>query len=224
VRALWSLVDSQLTEKSPTKRRELDADLAGSRHWYIDFKSEVALSQQHHAVGQQQGLFHVVRHEQDGRAVSRTEVRYQLLHLETCQRVECGEGFIEQQQLRFAYQCARERDSLCLSPGERRGPHVRVRRQTNLFESANRRRAGGARTLEAQRDVLQTRLELTSRGSWKTTVRDRGTSSSPESGVSRPASKRSRVVLPLPLFPNKATNSPRRILKSRPLSAGCSPN
>jgi len=116
VRALWSLVDSQLTEKSPTKRRELDADLAGSRHWYIDFKSEVALSQQHHAVGQQQGLFHVVRHEQDGRAVSRTEVRYQLLHLETCQRVECGEGFIEQQQLRFAYQCARERDSLCLSP------------------------------------------------------------------------------------------------------------
>ena len=75
-------------------------------------------------------------HEQDRGAVSRTEVRDQLLHLETGQSVKCREGLIEQQQLWFAHQCARERDPLRLSRRECRGPHVGVRRQTDLIERA----------------------------------------------------------------------------------------
>jgi len=95
--------------------------------------------------------------------VSRTEVRYQLLHLETCQRVECGEGFIEQQQLRFAYQCARERDSLCLSPESVAGHTFAC----DARPTSSRAPIAAARVaLERSRPsatFCQTRLELTSR-------------------------------------------------------------
>jgi hypothetical protein len=56
--------------------------------------------------------------------------------------------------------------------------------------------------------LRQTRIHGSSRGSWNTAARAGGTVTLPLSTRSRPARLRSRVVLPEPLRPSKATNSP----------------
>ncbi|CAO5161418.1 hypothetical protein FAIPA1_200053 [Frankia sp. AiPs1] len=63
-----------------------------------------------------------------------------------------------------------------------------------------------------------------SRGSWKTTARRSGTSSSPPASESRPARARRRVLLPEPLRPSNATNSPGAASRSMPRSTRRGPN
>ncbi len=64
-----------------------------------------------------------------------------------------------------------------------------------------------------------------SRESWKTTDTLPGTRIRPlpDTAASRPASARSSVLLPQPLGPSRATNSPRSISRSTPLSTPLGP-
>jgi hypothetical protein len=62
------------------------------------------------------------------------QLGYEPLHVESRQRVERGERFVEQHQLRFPDQRRRERDALGLPSRQRRQPCVRVLGQPDLVE------------------------------------------------------------------------------------------
>ena len=76
-----------------------------------------------------------------------------------------------------------------------------------------RSRASGPR--RPSTTLSSTRAHGSSRASWNTTARRAGTTARPSKPSSRPASARSNVLLPLPLRPSSARNSPSRSSRSR---------
>src|SRR3954447_9969435 len=72
--------------------------------------------------------------------------------------------------------------------------------------------------------LVRTRCQGSSRGSWKTMARRSGTRRKPSTSLSSAPSARRNVLLPEPLRPRSATNSPARISRSRPLIITLSPN
>ena len=169
--------------------------------------------------------------------------RLQLLQLEARLlaqlAVERGERLVEQQHLRPLGERARERDALALPAGElvdlaRR----RIRRAAPAPASrrpARRSRPSAGRPASARTPHCR-------RPSGAETARSSGTSCSPAadraarrqgpapasstrpaSGVSKPASRRSSVVLPQPEGPSSAKNSRSWISRVRPSTAVKSP-
>ena len=96
------------------------------------------------------------------------------LHAQAGQRVEGGEGLVEQQQLRLADQRPRQGHPLGLATRERAGPGVGV------AASPTSRRAvtaalRGPGTWKTQHHVAPDPLGGHQTGSWNTTVRTSGT-------------------------------------------------
>ena len=108
----------------------------------------------HHqdAVGERNRLVDVMRDEQDTGPVRGDELAHQRVHANASQRIERGERFVEQQQLRLLHQRASKGDALRLAAGQVARPVVEPVAQSDL-----RQRGGCARTcvrtVETERDV-----------------------------------------------------------------------
>jgi hypothetical protein len=72
--------------------------------------------------------------KQDGGRVPAAELLEQRVHPDPGQRVKRSEWLVEQQQLRLTNQCARQRDPLRLTAGQRLGPVAFVVGQADLVE------------------------------------------------------------------------------------------
>ncbi len=149
----------------------------------------------------------------------RHSVLDQPLHLDARERVQRAERLVEQQQARVVHQRPRQRHALPLAAREPRGPFARRARPAppgpaRLAASSRRRAARPSVTLSSTRfhgsrraswnmiaDVLAHRLaDLASLLSMLSGAAIRGLPS--------PATSRSSVLLPQPLRPTMATNSP----------------
>ena len=95
---------------------------------------EVAVTEHEHAVGEQDGLVDVVRHEQHCGPVAVAQPPQQRVHPDPRQGVERTEGFVEQEQLRLAHHRAGERDTLRLAARKRLRPVALVSREADLVE------------------------------------------------------------------------------------------
>ena len=76
-----------------------------------------ALSHHEDAVGEHDGFIHVVRHEQDRRAMPLEQCSDEGLHLQPSQSVQRREGLVEEQQLWLAHQGTRECHALRFATG-----------------------------------------------------------------------------------------------------------
>ena len=94
------------------------------------------------AVGQQHGLFHVVRDEHDREAALAPEGADQRLHAQAGEGVKRTERLVEQQHGRVARQRAGEGHALGLASRERVGPGVGVGLEPDLGQRPDR--AGAA--------------------------------------------------------------------------------
>ncbi len=92
------------------------------------------------------------------------EVGHQVLHLEAGQRVECGEGLVEQEEPGFARQGPGQGHALGLAARQRAGPGVGTLLETDLAQRVDGRRAGRRRLGEPVTTVRQTRMDATRRG------------------------------------------------------------
>ena len=138
------------------------------------------------------------------------------MHLDPGQRVERAERLVEQQQARAADQGARQRHALPLAAREHRRPVVGAVGEADVAQSAVSRRRAPAGLSRAMPTLSITRCQGSSRASWNSsrTVGCRPATCAPPIGDapslarSRPASRRSSVVLPPPERPTTATNWP----------------
>lgn len=90
------------------------------RHRLIE--RNASLFDQQDPVGKRDGLLHVVRHEQRGKAMLTPQPLDQRMHLDAGQGVERAERLVQQQQLRTMHERARQRDALPLAARQLRGP------------------------------------------------------------------------------------------------------
>ncbi len=165
----------------------------------------------HHqdAIGESDRLVDIVRDEQDARLMIGDEFADELVHADAGQRIERGERLVEQQKLGLLDQRAGKGDALGLSAREIARPVVQSFAESDLGE-----RCSGAfarvRCLQAERHVAP---EVVPRQQPMFLKHDRRPPRRQRCGrpgsESRPARARSSVVLPQPLSPSKATNSPR---------------
>jgi hypothetical protein len=118
---------------------------------------------------------------------------------------------------------ARASAARCASPPESVPGQASIRwdSPTSAKAASARRRASPPERPSAT--FRQTRFHGRRRGSWNTTARADGTATSWPSAASRPARVRRSVVLPEPLRPRSATNSPCAISRSRPSSTVVAP-
>ena len=215
------LANPELGEKTLVQLGETGtAERPWSRQVDPVVERDAAVGEHDDAVREDDRLVDVVRDEQHRRLVHGAEVPDQLTHLDAGQRVERGERLVEQEQLWLSHQGPGERDPLRLPARERRRPCLLPLAQPDLVERGTRRGTRSAPPFWPTTTLRHTFCDGTSRGSWKTTVRAGGTHTAPSSAGSRPARMRSSVVLPLPLAPRSATNSPERISRSTPSSTG----
>ena len=138
-----------------------------------------------------------------------TRSKQQRVHPDARQRVERAERLVRQEQRRLAHQRARQRHALLLAARKRVRPGILAAGQADIGE----RRPpplGRIRMAQADGDVLQRVSQGSSRESWNSTDRFSGTSMlpCPSTSSSSAASARSSVLLPEPLRPISATNSP----------------
>ena len=96
------------------------AAVARARRGVGRVEHDPAAVQHQHAVGERDGLVHVVRDEQDGRVVTLPEVEHQRVHPQPRQRVQRRERLVEQQQARRADQRPGQRRPLGLPAPVRR--------------------------------------------------------------------------------------------------------
>lgn len=66
------------------------------------FMRDVSILHHQDPVGQQNGFLDVMRHKQDGASVPVPELPDEILRLDPGQRIQRGEGLVEQQQVGFA--------------------------------------------------------------------------------------------------------------------------
>ncbi len=89
------------------------------------WSSEIRPGAQHEdAVGQDHGLFHVVRDEEHPGVVPAAQVGHEILHAQAGQRVEGGEGLVEEQELGFANEGPGQGHALGLATRQRAGPGI----------------------------------------------------------------------------------------------------
>ena len=72
---------------------------------------------QHHAISQTHSFAHVVSNENDGAAGFRPDALQFVVQQIASLRVECGEGFVHQQDVRLGGQSASQCDALPHSAG-----------------------------------------------------------------------------------------------------------
>ena len=183
-----------------------------------------------HAVGDRERLLLVVCHQHGGGARLAQNLPHLLAHRGAQIGVEIGERLVEQDHLRPRRQGARQRHALLLPAGELIGgapaqPGQPDRRQRGVdARIAVRAMPGQAEghvlrhaEMRKQRVVLKDHphpaplgrhpaAAARARGAHDVAARSR---SSRRRGRSKPAMRRSAVVLPQPLGPSKARNSPR---------------
>eukprot|EP01022_Parablepharisma_sp_SALTPOND_P005681 TRINITY_DN1232_c0_g1_i1.p3 TRINITY_DN1232_c0_g1~~TRINITY_DN1232_c0_g1_i1.p3 ORF type:complete len:583 (+),score=222.90 TRINITY_DN1232_c0_g1_i1:13557-15305(+) len=109
------------------------------------------------AVGQQDGLIHVVRDQQHARTMTRQQLAHQRMHADAGQRIEGGKGFIQQQQARLAHQGTRQCHALCLATGEVTWPVIESTTQPDLFQRRLCERLADP-VIEAQGDIAPERI------------------------------------------------------------------
>ena len=114
----------------------------------------------------------------------------------------------------------RARAARCCSPPESSWGQAFSRPASPTSSSACRPRSEASLERRPRVTLSRTRFHGSSRESWKTTDTFSGTSTRPVPATprSRPARERRSVLLPEPLRPSSATNSPGAISRSRPLS------
>ncbi len=140
-------------------------------------RDDAALVEHQHPVGQRDRLLHIMGHDQHGGPVRAPERQDEVVHAITGQRVEGGEGLVEQQQLGFAHQSAGERDALRLPAGERQRPGVEPMTKADLLERGFAAVAHPV-ALRPRATFFHTGFQGSSRASWNTTARESGTSTS----------------------------------------------
>ena len=108
-----------------------------------------------HAIGDEDGLLDVVRHEQHGQAVPLPDVGQELLHDAARERVERTERLVHQQQAGSIGERARDRDPLLHAARE-----LARLRVGELVEPDERQQLVGARALLGARQLLAAQREL----------------------------------------------------------------
>src|SRR5487761_409390 len=78
-----------------------------------------AIAKDENAIGENQGFVHVVGDQKDGWTMTAMKLTDELVHLDSSDCVEGAERFVQQQQLRFPDECARQRNALRLSARQR---------------------------------------------------------------------------------------------------------
>src|SRR5690242_11048969 len=115
----------------------------------------------HDHVANGNGLRHVVRDEYHRRAIPSQEREELLLQLEARERVDRGEGLVEQQHLRLQRKRARDADPLCHATGKLARIRVleiaETHRDEKLLGDATRFASSETTRAQADRDVLQHR-------------------------------------------------------------------
>ena len=125
-------------------------------------------------------------------------------------------GSSSKQQFGLANQGAGQRDPLGLATGQRARPHLGLVGQVHLVERVERLSAAPPTVAGKPMVTLRsTRCQGSSRGSWNTMARRSGTRRTPSTSPSSAPSARRNVLLPEPLRPSSATNSPRADLAGR---------
>ena len=104
------------------------------------------------------------------------------------------------------------------SPPDRVTGQARARSVSPTSASAVSARAAASGARSPRATLARTRRQGSRRGSWNAIATGPGTSSSPVTSRSSPATARSSVDFPVPLTPSRATNSPGAISRSRPSS------
>jgi hypothetical protein len=94
--------DAQLAQQAGPQIREL---LAGARPWTRDMDALIEryapLGQDNDPIRKQNGLVDIMCDEHHGRAMPVPKLRNEFLHPDPRQRIQTGERFIQQQQVRF---------------------------------------------------------------------------------------------------------------------------
>ena len=139
---------------------------------------------------------------------------HQRLHAQPRQRIQRRERLVEQQQFGLAHQSAGEAGALRLAAGQGERPGIDAVGEPDLPQRCRARgRAGPRRASPAPRCA-----KPVSRAAAAVPGTPRRDASAPRGDRartgSRPASVRSSVVLPDPLRPSSATNSPAAICRS----------
>ena len=95
-----------------------------------------------HPVGQFDRLVHVMGDQQDAESVPAPQVEQQRPHGQPGERVQRAERLVEQQQLRFGHQCARQRNPLRLTAGQSQRPGLGVVGEADLGQRPLAARSG----------------------------------------------------------------------------------
>ena len=124
---------------------------ARARERHLDLGDDAARARRHHdhAVGQVERLLDVVGHEQRRARLRLERLGEPRLHLRAGERVERGEGLVEQQQRPAGEERAQEGDALAHAAGELVGGRALEARQAEALEE--RRRAAARLAAAARR-------------------------------------------------------------------------
>ena len=156
--------------------------------------------------------------EQHGGLVALAQLSQQVVHPEPGEGVERPERLVGQQQLRLAHQRAGQGDPLLLAAGQLLGQARSRPGEPDLGERCAAR-ARARRAIDSEHDVVEHACPWQQPRVLKHHRRCSGTASVPSPAPwSRPATARSNVLLPEPLRPSSATNSPARDVRSIPWS------
>jgi elongation factor P--beta-lysine ligase len=90
------------------------------------------------AIRERDRLVHIVRDQQNARTMPLDQLFDEPLHLDPGQRVECGEGFVQQQQARLLDERTRERDALRLAARQIARPVFSPFAESHLGKRAQR--------------------------------------------------------------------------------------
>ena len=189
-------------------------------------------------VGEAQRLLLVVGDEHRGRVRRAEDVAHLVAHPAAQRRVEVRERLVEQHDRRDPARAhARSRPAAARRPTARAAGAAPLSREADELEHLARRAPAapaavahavadvrGDREVREQRVVLEHDADAPLLGRARS-ARARPTSSPasstvPASGRSKPAMRRSVVVLPQPLGPSSASNSPARTSRSRSRDRG----
>jgi hypothetical protein len=186
-----------------------------SRYVYDFVQRDAASLDQDDAVRQAYRLGNVMSDEHGGKAAAPPNVFDELLHFDARERVQRSQRFVQKQQIRIMDKSASQSHPLPLPPRQSRRPVVGSFCQTNLRQDFSRLR--DERGLKAEHDVRknsspgqQARI-LEHDANIRLAVWNAATLPKvmvPLCGVSKPTTDRRRVLLPHPLRPTMATNSP----------------
>lgn len=81
---------------------------ARAGHWDRDVQRHFARIELDNAVGEDNGLGHVMGHENGGELLALPDPAEEMLHLYPRQAIQCAQGFIQRQNVRLADQRTRQ--------------------------------------------------------------------------------------------------------------------